>query len=873
LLVAVPAWAAVARWGPSPAARRPIRLVWVGLLALMVAGPVARAPDVGTTVVLVVDRSASVSAGLAKQRENELLRRAEAEAGSTDVLAIVGFGSRACVERFPLSTRPPEANRAGPHQSKLHSAVSRALDLIEPGQRGRVIVLSDGLATDELTPELERRLRRGRTPVDYVAIQRPSQDDVAIESVRRLESAAAATPAFAVTITSSRDTTGQLTVLRDGVTVGEQPIKLIAPRTTIEWRSNGQVAPARYTFQITAPGDAVEENNLWELWVGSAGEPRLLVISGDDPSLLRSAAGDVGLNVDVLPPGRLDHTLERLTTYDACVLANASLDGIDPRGLRSIVRYVEQLGGGLVITGGERSLGAGGYRSSPLEPLLPVVIRPLSAIERPPTAVVVVVDLSSWDADSPRPQNNGSPLQTALIQFSQQLDTTDRIGIVTTRVPNPVILPLVSPSRSQEIHDAVADAGLSNTPGSFPDSLDAARKLLAQAPQLSKHLVVCASWEQLGSLAATAIRAMQPSADTSVSVIARGSASESLRSQLLAATAIASAKVRSAVGPEDLAAVLTDDWYAATGGGFVNRSVLATLSDQVSPGSARFRVRGHHVARVRSPAATSIVVADDRSLPLAARWDRGLGRVATLLFPVEAAAADSTDAAAMVAAVGEHLAWAARNEGRADIPVTVTQDEDAVTATVRLDDVDLDRLPGGGPLELTAVPVDSTGQGRTAEFRREAGALVATLTLDRSETHMLVIGRGKTPLHRGIPVCLPRSPEFLRPNRHETGVELLKLLAAQSGGAQRGPDSPLFDEPLRSYRSLVPWLATVCLLILVLDIADRRYGIVWSALLPWATTLRRRAVPTGDQTDVAAVPDHDVFEAAKQRSRHRTTRE
>ena len=74
LLVAVPAWAAVARWGPSPAARRPIRLVWVGLLALMVAGPVARAPDVGTTVVLVVDRSASVSAGLAKQRENELLR-------------------------------------------------------------------------------------------------------------------------------------------------------------------------------------------------------------------------------------------------------------------------------------------------------------------------------------------------------------------------------------------------------------------------------------------------------------------------------------------------------------------------------------------------------------------------------------------------------------------------------------------------------------------------------------------------------------------------------------------------------------------------------------------------------------------------------
>ncbi len=75
LLVAVPTWLAILRWGMPLAPRRPLRLVWAGLLALMAAGPAARAPDVGTTVVLVVDRSASVSAGLIKQRENEPERR------------------------------------------------------------------------------------------------------------------------------------------------------------------------------------------------------------------------------------------------------------------------------------------------------------------------------------------------------------------------------------------------------------------------------------------------------------------------------------------------------------------------------------------------------------------------------------------------------------------------------------------------------------------------------------------------------------------------------------------------------------------------------------------------------------------------------
>jgi uncharacterized membrane protein len=69
---------------------------------------------------------------------------------------------------------------------------------------------------------------------------------------------------------------------------------------------------------------------------------------------------------------------EHLPSFDAVVLQdfNAIPYGLAPY-LSNLARYVDK-GGGLVMVGGENAFTAGGYASSPIEPILPVALVPVS---------------------------------------------------------------------------------------------------------------------------------------------------------------------------------------------------------------------------------------------------------------------------------------------------------------------------------------------------------------------------------------------------------------------------------------------------------------------------------------------------------------
>jgi uncharacterized membrane protein len=66
-------------------------------------------------------------------------------------------------------------------------------------------------------------------------------------------------------------------------------------------------------------------------------------------------------------------TLDALDgVVDTVVLENVDANQLGEPVLHVLASYVEQAGGGLVMTGGRSSFGEGGYRRSPVEPLLPV---------------------------------------------------------------------------------------------------------------------------------------------------------------------------------------------------------------------------------------------------------------------------------------------------------------------------------------------------------------------------------------------------------------------------------------------------------------------------------------------------------------------
>lgn len=76
----------------------------------------------------------------------------------------------------------------------------------------------------------------------------------------------------------------------------------------------------------------------------------------------------IGHRIDYFPAN-----LDELLTYDVVVLADLPQDPLTPEKRQMLADFVKQ-GGGLLVLGGPYAYGAGAWKDSPLEPLLPVQV-------------------------------------------------------------------------------------------------------------------------------------------------------------------------------------------------------------------------------------------------------------------------------------------------------------------------------------------------------------------------------------------------------------------------------------------------------------------------------------------------------------------
>src|SRR5690606_32323512 len=96
-----------------------------------------------------------------------------------------------------------------------------------------------------------------------------------------------------------------------------------------------------------------------------------------------------GLDVRVVSPLEAPTDLLTLENADMVVLQNVAADEI-PAGAQALLAdYVTRSGGGLVMIGGPDSFGAGGWKGSPLEPLLPVTLDLPEQLIVPPAAMMI----------------------------------------------------------------------------------------------------------------------------------------------------------------------------------------------------------------------------------------------------------------------------------------------------------------------------------------------------------------------------------------------------------------------------------------------------------------------------------------------------
>ncbi len=172
--------------------------------------------------------------------------------------------------------------------------------------------------------------------------------------------------------------------------------------------------PSRFEaiFEPATGSDTMPGNNSAEAFTMVHGQGRILFVNnlpGGSGEILPKTLESRGIELEVISPASLPDNLTTLLRYDAVILQNVPADMITVAQNKMLARYVNDMGGGLVMIGGTDSFGAGGWTHSPVDRILPVECEIPSQTVLPSGALVIVLDRSG---------SMGAPVAGS--QYSQQ---------------------------------------------------------------------------------------------------------------------------------------------------------------------------------------------------------------------------------------------------------------------------------------------------------------------------------------------------------------------------------------------------------------------------------------------------------------------
>lgn len=841
LLLAAPLYLAWRQWPLTSRALRALHAAALLLILLALSQPALRIPARGGTLVFVVDRSASMPTG-ADAAALELIATAQSRMGARDRLGVVAFGRAAAVEQPPQAARfagfAADVDRDG---SDLAAALDAARALIPPGESARVLVVSDGQWTGRDPIKTAAALAARGIAVDYRLLRRPSGLDTAVVAFRAPDRAA---PGEAVTLEAEIAAPPAASVpwrlRRDGRPIAAGRADARAGRARLLVRDR---APAEgvlhYRLELDTPSDdPLPENNTARVLTGvAAPRPALLVSPAGGGSGLGRALESAGLAVRVASPTTDFSALDLLASHAAVVVENTPADAFGRRGLEALAHWVEQAGGGLLMTGGKSAFGLGGYYRSPLEPVLPVSLEMRREHRKLNLAIVVALDRSG---SMQMPAGPGRvKMDLANLGAAEVLDLlapTDEFGVLAVdTVPHTIIeLGPVERARAQRgkiLRIASQGGGIY-----VYEALTAALKMLARTQATTRHIILfadAADAEEPGAYRELLAKAR--AANVTCSVIGLGTPQD-VDAELLRDIARAGGgEIYFTSDAADLPRLFAQDTFAVARNTFIEeptafrfaaglRGLTPEAFGEPPP------VGGYNLCYARPGANVAAVTLDEYAAPIVAAWPAGVGRVAVFTGEADGAFTGPfgqwPDTPRLLGALGAWVAGAAE-----DLPegVLLTRDiRDGVCAI----EMHLDPERTADPLR--AAPRVRMLRGRPGEpLLREtaplrwvtADRLVLEVPLRGAETLLATVEWGDGRRATLPPACLPYSPEYA-PAPPDRGAEALAAIAAATGGRERLDIAGIWSDLPRNTRrvGLAPWLALASALALLAEVAERRTG-------------------------------------------------
>jgi len=382
----------------------------------------AAIPQQNVVAVLMDDsRSMQIGDWTNNQPRAEFLRQ-ELAANSSPLLK--SLSDRFLVRTFRFSNTSARVNSVkdlnfGGSQTKIGTALDGVREELAGLPVAGIILVTDGADTTEgsLTNTL-LNLKAEKLPVFTVGVGSAKLPrDIQIDRVstpRTVLKGASLLVDAVITQSGYSGQTVTLDVEDDGRIVGSQKVQFPVDGSPAAVRVRATAStpgPRVFTFKVAPqPGEVVAQNNQRDALVDVRDtRERILYFEGEPRSEMkfinRAVADDKNLQIVTLQrtadnkflrlgvdPGNVDELLggfpktrDELFQYKGLILGSIEAAAFSADQLQMIADFVDRRGGGMLMLGGARSFGEGGYGGTPVADALPLLIDPKTRAAEPTT--------------------------------------------------------------------------------------------------------------------------------------------------------------------------------------------------------------------------------------------------------------------------------------------------------------------------------------------------------------------------------------------------------------------------------------------------------------------------------------------------------
>lgn len=374
-------------------------------------------------VAYLLDQSASILPEHRAKMLSYVAANVQQHRQATDRAAVIVFGREAAVEVPPVEFTPvsrPVETLVDQTATNLADALTKAATILPRDAARRVVIVSDGNENIGAAARESRALLQSGIGIDVVPAPTSGKQDISVESVSAPSVAKQDQPLEVRVVLNNQGAdpapiAGKLRIVRKmggrEEPIFEEAVTLPTGKTVKTFRehpseSGFYVYEARFVPDNPAE-DRYLANNLATGYTDVRGQGRVLLVEdalhrGEFDLLAGSLRGE-GLEMDVVTSDKAFSSLADLQRYDSVLLANVPRVAENESGsivsftngqIEMLVRNTKQLGSGLVMIGGDRSFGAGGWIGTELEKAMPVDFQIKNAKVIPVGALALVIDRS-----------------------------------------------------------------------------------------------------------------------------------------------------------------------------------------------------------------------------------------------------------------------------------------------------------------------------------------------------------------------------------------------------------------------------------------------------------------------------------------------